>query len=484
MAAEPIGEPDLRTVARVTYLPDIHRLLPQAQEAEKGVLCSFLIAPREIGQLCTEHGVTPEHFYSPAHGIIYRTLKEFWDENEPADYVTITSYLKSKGMLDNIGGSAFITDLWTFVGTPANASHYISILREKFILREVIKICTEGAARSYDEQDDVPKLLSDTVDRMMKIVRIAEGQKTHSRTMRELVKLALDSFEAEMADPGHIEMPSGIPSLDFYTDGFIAPETTIILAPPSDGKTAIALNIAENLAVNCGKRVGIISLEMGDIQLTKRLLFSMARVNIREIKHRGYMTDEERDAIVAAGKRLQEARIFIRDDGALTTSEINATASAWKAQHGLDLLIVDHAQLARADRETEGRTSEVEAVSNAMKPIAKRLNVPLILLSQVTKTKEGDVVNYTAKNSKAIEADADNIWAISHTREKNEETGKLEIIDTKIVLAKQRDRERYVTVPLIFNERIQRFAEKSKEEAEQPALIDFGKLNKRPKKKD
>lgn len=479
MSAEPF-EPDLRQQARITYLPDIHRRLPQDVDAERGVLCSFLLAPREIGQMCTEQGVTSEHFHLPGHALIFSTLKEFWDDNEPVDFVTICHHMRGKGTLDNAGGPALLTELWTFVGTSANASHYLDIVREKYILREVIKICTDGASRGYDHQDDVPALLNSTVDRMMKIVRLAEGQKTHSRTMRELVTLALNSFEAELATPGHIDMPSGLPGLDFFTDGFVAPEVTVIMAKPSDGKTAISLNIAEHLAIECGKRVGIISLEMSDVQLTKRLLFAMARVDTRQIKRNGGLTDEEHADIVHAGTKLAQAQIFIRDDGALTTSEISATAAAWSAKHGLDILIVDHAQLAKAGKETESRTSEVEQVSNAMKPIAKRLGVPIILLSQVTEDKAG---NYNAKNSKAIEADADNIWVISHHREKNDE-GRMAIVSSFIRLEKQRDRERGVTVPLIFNEKIQRFAEKSKEQAEadQPALIDFGKLNKKRRK--
>lgn len=477
MASQP--EPDEIHTGNVVRIASIQRLLPNAPEAEKALLCSFLLCPREIGQMCSEHGITVEHFYIPAHGMIYTTLLDFWQENEPLDVVSLTVDMRNKGILAQVGGAGFLTELCTYLPTAGNALRYIEDVHEAFICREVIKVCTAGVTKGYDNRGDVPKLLGDTVESMMKIVRLAEGQKIHSRNMRELVKLALDSFEAELAAPGAIDMPSGIAALDFYTDGFVAPEVTVIMAKPSDGKTAIALNIAEHLAVECGKRVGIISLEMSDVQLTKRLLFAIARVDTRKIKRDG-LTEDDRNAIVHAGLRLQEAPIFIRDDGALTTSEISATATAWKAKHGLDILIVDHAQLARPDKETESRTSDVEKVSNAMKPIAKRLGIPLILLSQVSADAHG---NYSTKNSKSIEADADNLWAISHKREADE-TGKMVITQSWISLEKQRDRERFVTVPLIFNERIQRFAEKSKEQAQAdtPELIDFGKAAKSKKK--
>lgn len=488
MAAEPQGEPDLSRSAKVTYLPTIHRLLPSSEEAEHGIICSAFLNPPMVRAACEAAGLSAEHFYFPSNVTLFGLLLEFWNDNEPLEDVSFTQVLRDRSLLAGLGGKvsgaqwtgdAFFSSVRTFVGTAHYVDKYIEILREKYILREVIKIGTESASRGYDEQDDVPKLLSETVDRMMKIVRIAEGQKIHSRTMRELVRMALESFEKELETPGEIDMPSGIPSLDFYTDGFVAPEVTVIMAKPSDGKTALSLNIAEHLAVECGKRVGIISLEMSDVQLTKRLLFAMARVDTRQIKRAGALTEDERIAIIHAGQKLQEAPIYIRDDGALTVGEINATAAAWAAKDGLDILIVDHAQLAKAGKETESRTSEVEQVSNAMKPIAKRLGIPLILLSQVTEDAKG---NYSSKNSKAIEADADNLWSLSHRREEDEH-GRKVIVESFIVLAKQRDRERYVTVPLIFNESIQRFAAKSKEqETEQPELVNMGKPAKRPKR--
>src|SRR5580658_9373726 len=146
---------------KVSYLPDIHRLLPQAPDAEQGVLSSFLLAPREIGGHCAEKQIKPEHFHLPAHAQIYATLLELWDANKPIDFITLTQVLRDRNQLDQVGGAAFITGLFTFIPTAANASYYIEILQEKYTLREIIKVCTEYAARSYDEQDDVQNLLND-----------------------------------------------------------------------------------------------------------------------------------------------------------------------------------------------------------------------------------------------------------------------------------------------------------------------------------
>lgn len=491
MAAEP-REPDELSASNVVRLPAIQRRSPSAPEIEVAFVSIAMLDPARAFQAAAEVSLSKEDFYFPSYALLFGILQEFWQENEPitADILILT--LKSRKVLEQTGGTIkgthlsghlFIFELESLMPTVHVAEAYAAIIKEKANRRRGTTVLGTLYESGFDESIPYEEWLTTAERLALEIVKMREGKKTHSRNMRELVKLALDSFEAEMANPGHVEMPSGIPSLDFYTDGFIAPEVTGIMAKPSDGKTALALNIAECLAIECGKRVGIISLEMSDVQLVKRLIFAMARVDTRHIKRAGSLTDDERDAIIHASQRLQDAHIYIRDDGALTTSEISATATAWKSKDGLDILIVDHAQLAKAGKETDSRTSEVEAVSNAMKPIAKRLGIPLILLSQVTEDKAG---NYSAKNSKAIEADCDNIWSISHKREKDEETGRMVITSSFIVLSKQRDRERYVTIPLIFNESIQRFAEKSKEQsdADQPALIDFGKASKRPKKKN
>lgn len=421
------------------------------------------MAPQEVLTLCLEKGVQAEFFHIPAHRTVYRALMEFREDNEPIDVVTLTNYLRSKKLLENIGGAAFVTDLFTFLPTAANAGYYLEILEEKFTLREIIKVGTEYAARAYDEQSEVTNLLDGLEEGLMRIIKRRYGQQKHERGIKELVQMAVRDIERTIDGTGEIELSTGIPTLDYYTDGLVAPEMTLIMAPPSSGKTALALNIAEHIAVNQGKSVGIISLEMGDIQLVKRLLFAMARMDARKLKRSRQISGEEHERIVKASGRLASARLFIRDDGGLTISEIAATATAWKAKHGLDVLMIDHAQLAKGSGKSDGRTAEVEEISNAIKPLAKKLEIPIVVLSQVTEDRSG---NFSAKQSKALEADSDNIWTVSHVRD--EETKA--ITETFIHLSKQRDRERHVSVPLVFNEPMQRFSAKTKNE-EPPSLL-------------
>lgn len=484
MAAEPQGEPDLTTAAKVAYLPSIHRTLPSSEEAEQGVICSVFLNPPMVRAACEAAGISREHFFFPSTRTMFELVAEFWNDNEPLEDVSFTQVLRDRGLLATLGGrvagaqwtaDAFFTAVRTFVGTAHYVDKYIEILREKHILREVIKIGTEAASRGYDEQNDVPKLLSDTIASMMKIVRIAEGQKLQFHPMDELVRMSLDRFEAELTREKP-EMPTGIHRLDYYTGGFVAPEIWVVMARSTQGKSALAVNIVEHLAIEHRKYVGYISLEMGAVQLTTRLIFSRASCNREEIKHRRYMTEEERESITKAATDVARAkdRIFIREDGALTPSEIAATASAWKTNYGLDVLFIDHAQLAKSDGKTSGRTEEVEAISRSMNPLAKRLNIAIVILSQVTvssSTHKDAPDSYSAKNSKALEEDADKLLVISHT-----DTGSW------IKIGKNREGEKGVNIPVTWNPELQRFSDRTEPKVEQPELVDMGKPAKRPKK--
>ncbi len=220
------------------------------------------------------------------------------------------------------------------------------------------------------------------------------------------------------------------------------------------------------MGIGAGERVGIISLEMSDDQLVDRLLASMAWTNIRDIKRSREITDDQREKIHAAGVKLAGAKIYVRDDGQLSMSEINATFSNWKAKRGLDVGIIDHAQLARPDGKPNGRTEEVEQISRALKPMAKRLGIPLLVLSQVTEDAK-ITGNYKTKNSMALTEDADNLLTISHN-----EGGSW------INISKQRDGARGISIPVVFISHLMRFKAKAKEQDPELVNMPNGKRRK------
>ncbi len=292
-----------------SYLPDIHRLLPQDADAEQGVLSSILLAPKEVGGLCVEKGIHKEHFHIPAHSSIYEVLLEMYDQRQPIDVITLTAVLRNRKMLDQVGGPAFVTDLFTFLPTAANATFYLDILEEKYTLREIIRVCTEYAARSYDEQSDVTTLLDEVETNVLKIS--SDRYKDKTATMKEQVMAAIHSIEELYANRGGMTgISTGLDTLDKMTDGLHKAEMFVIAARPSMGKTALAMNIAEHVAIEQKRPVAVFSLEMSASQLVQRLLCSRARVNLENVRN-GLLSERDFPALTAAASKLAESKIFI-----------------------------------------------------------------------------------------------------------------------------------------------------------------------------
>lgn len=460
--------------AKARRKPDVHRMLPQDENAEKGVICSFLLSPKEVGQICIEKGITGQHFHQPRHALFIDLLLEFYRDNEPIDFITLTSCLRSRNQLDQFANGAWITEMETFVGTPSNVGHYLEILEEKCILREVIKTCSEYGSRGYDDQDDVNTLVNGLVSSSSKIMQMLQGRRRNNRTMRDLAQRSMMRLLDRMNGEWKMDMPTGIQALDEATMGFVAPTVTVVAGKPSDGKSSLAMNIAEHLASQHKKKIGIISLDDNDDQVTDRLLQQMAGVSRFHLMKSGKMNEEEDAKMADAAIRLAalEDRMFIRDDGALSPSEINATLSTWQAKHGLDFAIIDHIQLARPDKASgRGSSEDAHAVSRALKPMAKALGIPFLVLSQVTKQTDG---SYNTKNSKALEEDANNLWIISH--DDAQDATASTPTPAWINIAKQKDGPK-TSVPVSYIRAYTRFIDRV---AHEPEIVDH--YAKKPKK--
>ncbi len=459
---------------KVSYLPDIHRLLPQSPDAEQGVLSSFLLAPREVGGLCAEKQVKSEHFHLPAHAQIYATLLELWDANKPIDFITLTQVLRDRAQLDQVGGAAFITQLFTFLPTAANAGYYLDILQEKFTLREIIKVCTEYAARSYDEQDDVPNLLNDVEQ---KVFAIAQDRfKDKAINMKQMVMAAIGSIEELYDRKGAITgLATGFSELDRMTDGLHGAEMIVIAARPSMGKTALAMNIAEHVAVHLNKPVAIFSLEMSAQQLVQRTLCSMARVNLGQVRN-GFLTDRDFPALQVAASRLAEAKIFIDDTSGLSILELRAKARRLKSKEGIEAIFIDYLQLLRSTsrRAQDNRQLEIAEISSGLKAIAKELNIPVVVLAQLNRNPEGRTGDAKGRprlsdlrESGSIEQDADLVGLLvreeyyADTEEdKKEAEGK-----ATLIIAKQRNGP-VGDVPLTFLKEFTRFENRARSDAD------------------
>ncbi len=453
------------------YLPEHLRSLPQSLDAEKGVLGSILLSPNAVLDECIKQHLTPKYFYYPAHTLLFGTILEMHQAKRPIDFITVTQYLEDAHQLEEAGGAAAIADLFTFVPTASNYAYYLEILRDKHLLREVITVCTGFAAKAYDEQGDVPLLLND-VER--KVLSIAQDRvKTSIPTIRELAQGALTCIDELYKNRGSITgLPTGFKNLDTLTNGLQGGEMIVIAARPSMGKTALAMNIVEHVAIEARKPVAVYSLEMRAEQIALRMLCSMARVGKRSIQE-GVLKQAELTRLVESTTRLADSKLFIDDTPSLSVLEFQASARRLHAEHGLALIVIDYLQLMRSPsrRGQENRQIEVSEISGGIKALAKELKIPVIVLAQLNRnpdaragTTKGKPRLSDLRESGSIEQDADVVGLLwrqayyaSDEEEKKDDDGKAELN-----IEKHRNGET-ASVPLTFLSHIARFESRASE---------------------
>lgn len=452
---------------------DIHRALPHSVEAEQGVLGSMLISPRDIIAEAVEK-INEQYFYIPAHQTIYVVLVDLWNAGAGIDLITFTQVLRDRNLLDSVGGAAFVTSLFTFVPTAANVGYYLEIVRDKYILREIISACTEGARRSYEEQDQVDNLL-DEVEQ--KIYAVGEDRfKNQSLTMKDQVMEAIDAINKLWENKGSLSgLPTGFIELDRMTSGLHEAEMIVIAARPSMGKTAFCMNIVEHIAVHVKRPVAVFSLEMSSQQLVQRMLCSSAHVNIKRARD-GFLAESDFDKLTNAAAKLAEAEIYIDDTAGLTILELRAKARRLSAQHKIELIVIDYLQLLRSNsrRGQENRQIEISEISAGIKGLAKELKIPIIVAAQLNRNPENRTGDSKGRprlsdlrESGSIEQDADLVGLLvrqeyyADSEEEKEETeGKAELI-----IAKQRNGPTG-DVPLTFRKEFTRFEDRAREERE------------------
>jgi replicative DNA helicase len=443
-------------------LPEAHRPLPASLDAEQGVLSSILLSPRETMITTTEKGVTPEHFHHPAHGTIYGVLEELSKTNSPIDLITVTQALSDRNLLDQIGGPSILAHLQTFLPTATNADYYIDIIREKHLLRRMISVCTSSAARCYEEQGDV-KALIDDVEKQ--VFTVAEDRvRGDLPEIKDHVNAALDAIEQLYKNRGQVTgVPTGYKELDNMTNGLHPSEMIVIAARPSMGKTALAMNIAEHVAVDKQIPVGVFSLEMSSQQLATRLLCSRARVNLHHIRN-GIMPKNAQQNLFKAVNEYSASKMIIDDTAGLSINELRAKSRRMMDKNGLGLIVIDYLQLLKSPskRGQENRQIEIAEISNGIKALAKELNIPIIVLAQLNRKSEdrgdGKPRISDLRESGSIEQDADVVGLLYRSAyyakdadDRDEKGGEAELI-----IAKQRNGPTG-EVPLTFLNEFTRF---------------------------
>ncbi|MCX7712840.1 MAG: replicative DNA helicase [Chthoniobacterales bacterium] len=452
---------------RISVPSVAQRQLPQSSEAEQALLSSILNDPLSVLDLCVEKKVTPEFFLNPANAIIYQICLEMRNSHKAVDLVLLSEELRERGLLERVGGIGYLGQLEVYVSTAANASYYVEILREKYLQRRIIMTCTEMASRSYEEHEDVDLLLDEVERRIFEI-----GESRHQRdtpTFGEEINRAIENIEAVYKNKAHggiTGLPTGFPELDRLTSGLHGGEMVVIAARPSMGKTAFAMNIAEHIAVDLKKPVAIFSLEMSTQQLVQRLLCSRARVNLQKIRD-GFLSKADFPNLFRAANQLRDAKIYIDDTAGLSILDLRARARRFREKFGVELIVVDYLQLLRSTsrRAQENRQFEVSEISAGIKGLAKELQIPVLVLSQLNRQPDergGRPMMSHLRESGSIEQDADLIGMLyrpevyaQDEEERMELSGKAELL-----IVKQRNGP-IGEIPLTFLKEFTRFEPRS-----------------------
>ena len=452
---------------------DIHRTPPHSTEAEQGILGSMLISPKDAIGECVEK-ITEEYFYVPAHQIIYSTLVELWNANQAVDLITFTQILRDRNTLETIGGASFVTDLYTFVPTSANVGYYLDIVRDKYVLRQIIAAATESVRRAYEEQGEVDNLL-DEVEQ--KIFAVGEDRyKAQQLSMKDQVMEAIETIEKLYERKGSLTgISTGFIEFDRMTSGLHPSEMIVIAARPSMGKTAFAMNVAEHVAIHEKLPVAVFSLEMSSQQLVQRMLCSRARVNLKKVRD-GFLAERDFDSLTSAASKLAEAKMFIDDTAGLSILELKAKARRLKAQHDIRLIVVDYLQLLRSTtrRGQDNRQIEISEISAGLKGLAKELDVPVIVVAQLNRNPENRTGDSKGRprlsdlrESGSIEQDADLVGLLvreAYYADSDEE--RIEAAgNADLVIAKQRNGP-VGDIPLTFLSEYTRFVDRARDVVE------------------
>lgn len=389
----------------------VDRLPPHSLEAEQGVLGCVLLSPNDcLGECIVKFKKGSEVFYDLRHQALYDVLTEMYDAKEPIDLITLPQRLKDRQHLEGIGGLGYLSSLPDAVPSAANLGYYLEIVHEKYILRKMLQTCTDVAGKVYDHEGEVDKLLDEVET---EILRISEDRvEEKSSKIKDLVNRAINQIEEYHQNQGMLTgISTGFMDFDKMTTGMHGGEMIVIAARPSMGKTSLAMNIAEHVALEQKVPVGVFSLEMTAESLVLRMLCSRSRVNLRNIRD-GFLAERDFPKLTGAAGKLANSPLFIDDSSGLSILQLRAKARRMHQQFGIRLFVIDYLQLLNStSRRAENRQQEIADISNGIKALAKELQVPVIVLSQLNRELEKDKNRKPRlsdlRESGAIEQDAD-----------------------------------------------------------------------------
>lgn len=420
---------------------DSLKIPPHSIEAEQSVLGGLMLDNHAWEKIADQ--VTEEDFYRYDHRLIFRAIADLAEDNQPLDVVTLSEWLGKRGDLDDAGGLAYLGTMAKDTPSAANIAAYAGIVRERSILRQLIGVGTDIADSAFNSGERGSKeILDEAESAVFKIAEQGSKQGQAFKPIKSLLKATLSHIdEMSKNDSAITGMASGYADLDAMTAGFQKGDLVIVAGRPSMGKTTFSMNIAEYAAISTKKPVAVFSMEMPGEQLTMRMLSSMGRVDQGRLRT-GKLTDDDWPRVAQAVKMFSEVPMFIDDSAALSPTEVRARARRLAREHGqLGLIVLDYLQLMQGSGKSDNRTAEVSEISRSLKALAKELEVPVIVLSQLNRSLEQRPnkrpIMSDLRESGAIEQDADIIIFIYRDEVYNPETADKGVAE--IIIAKQRN---------------------------------------------
>ncbi len=417
---------------------DVLKLPPQSLEAERAVLGSMLLDAEAVSIALEILDI--ESFYLPSHQKIFSAIKELFSQDKPVDLVTVSQILQDKNELEQIGGLDYLTEIANVVPTSSNVKHYAELVRDKFILRQLIKASDLIMQKSYDLDVDASQLLDQAEQLIFEIAQERERGKEALHAgdiVRKVIAQIDDLYKRQDTVTG---IPTGLIELDKITSGLQPGDLIIVAGRPSMGKSAFATTIAEYVAIERKIPVAFFSIEMSNTQIIQRILCSIARVDAHKVRT-GFLASSDWPKLTMAAGKISEAPLYIDDSSGVSVMELRAKARRMKNRYGIQLVIVDYLQMMRGFGRTESRQQEISQISRSLKLLAKELNVPVIAVSQLSRAVESRHDKRPQlsdlRESGSIEQDADLVLLLMREEYYNpteENQGVAEII-----VAKQRN---------------------------------------------
>ncbi|MBQ6655112.1 MAG: replicative DNA helicase [Erysipelotrichaceae bacterium] len=413
--------------------------VPASIEAEQALLGSLLMYP-QTADLVYEEGIQPDDFFLDKNKRIFREIQQLYNEKKPIDVTTLITRLTDKQQLDSVGGAEYFSYLTDVAISSTNSDYYISIIQEKSLLRKMIEVTENIRLKCMEEQYDPLTVLNEAES---KISEISRSRRTSDFTTSKVTFDDVIKRLNQVSQSGEMTgVASGYDHLDNITNGFQKGNLIILAARPSVGKTALALNIASNVACR-GKSVALFSLEMPYIDLGNRILASKSTVDSNKIRTGRYLSNDDWAKIDEAKSIMEKSPLYIDDSTGIKVNDIMAKCRKLQSEHGLDLIIVDYLQLISAiNVHADNRQQDVAEIARGLKQMARELDVPVIALSQLSRNveqRDREPILSDLRESGAIEQDADIVMFIHRFKKKDDEADNAEITDLKIILAKNRN---------------------------------------------